>query len=210
MANHVSSLKRARQTETRTAVNRANRSLVRGSLRSLREALARRCEGRAGAVPQDRLRPRQERAKRRAAQQHRLPLQVPPQRAAQGLGYQGITHGHIRSKMNSRACPAVSVSGVRCAVVHESAGRNRSQADWGHPVMIIPRPAERVSVDIKKTLFCGSLFCRMPRNEFTWSTIFCSTRGRNSSSTIRSRNTESHLRHAQSDCLGAAKAEKVR
>ncbi|HET6205526.1 MAG TPA: 30S ribosomal protein S20, partial [Terracidiphilus sp.] len=40
MANHVSSLKRARQTETRTAVNRANRSLVRGSLRSLREALA--------------------------------------------------------------------------------------------------------------------------------------------------------------------------
>ena len=40
MANHVSSLKRARQTETRTAVNRANRSRVRGSLRALREALA--------------------------------------------------------------------------------------------------------------------------------------------------------------------------
>lgn len=40
MANHVSSLKRARQTETRTAVNRANRSRVRGSLRLLREALA--------------------------------------------------------------------------------------------------------------------------------------------------------------------------
>jgi small subunit ribosomal protein S20 len=40
MANHVSSLKRARQTETRTAVNRANRSRVRTSLRSLREALA--------------------------------------------------------------------------------------------------------------------------------------------------------------------------
>jgi small subunit ribosomal protein S20 len=40
MANHVSSLKRARQTETRTVVNRANRSLVRGSLRALREALA--------------------------------------------------------------------------------------------------------------------------------------------------------------------------
>ena len=39
MANHVSSLKRARQTETRTAVNRANRSQVRSSLRSLREAL---------------------------------------------------------------------------------------------------------------------------------------------------------------------------
>jgi small subunit ribosomal protein S20 len=40
MANHVSSLKRARQTETKTAVNRANRSRVRTSLRSLREALA--------------------------------------------------------------------------------------------------------------------------------------------------------------------------
>ena len=37
MANHVSALKRARQTETRTEVNRANRSRVRGSLR---EALA--------------------------------------------------------------------------------------------------------------------------------------------------------------------------
>ncbi len=39
MANHVSSLKRARQTETRTANNRANRSRVRTSLRAMREAL---------------------------------------------------------------------------------------------------------------------------------------------------------------------------
>jgi small subunit ribosomal protein S20 len=39
MANHVSSLKRARQTETRTAVNRASRSRVRTSLRAMREAL---------------------------------------------------------------------------------------------------------------------------------------------------------------------------
>lgn len=39
MANHVSALKRARQTETRTEVNRANRSRVRTSLRVLREAL---------------------------------------------------------------------------------------------------------------------------------------------------------------------------
>ncbi len=38
MANHVSSLKRARQTETRTEVNRANRSRVRTSLRASREA----------------------------------------------------------------------------------------------------------------------------------------------------------------------------
>jgi len=40
MANHVSALKRARQTERRTEVNRNNRSRVRTSLRSLREALA--------------------------------------------------------------------------------------------------------------------------------------------------------------------------
>jgi small subunit ribosomal protein S20 len=39
MANHVSSLKRARQTETRSAVNRANRTRVRTSLRELRESL---------------------------------------------------------------------------------------------------------------------------------------------------------------------------
>ena len=39
MANHVSSLKRVRQTVTRTEVNRANRSRVRTSLRALREAL---------------------------------------------------------------------------------------------------------------------------------------------------------------------------
>ncbi|HEX3892649.1 MAG TPA: 30S ribosomal protein S20 [Terracidiphilus sp.] len=40
MANHVSSLKRARQTERRTVANRANRTRMRGSLRLLREALA--------------------------------------------------------------------------------------------------------------------------------------------------------------------------
>ncbi len=39
MANHVSSLKRARQTITRTAVNRSNRSKLRTSLRAMREAL---------------------------------------------------------------------------------------------------------------------------------------------------------------------------
>jgi small subunit ribosomal protein S20 len=40
MANHVSSLKRARQNVKRSAVNRANRSRVRTSLRAMREALA--------------------------------------------------------------------------------------------------------------------------------------------------------------------------
>ena len=47
MANHVSSLKRARQTDTKTAVNRSNRSKLRGTLRSLREAIL---KGDAAAV----------------------------------------------------------------------------------------------------------------------------------------------------------------
>ena len=40
MANHQSALKRVRQTETRTANNRMNRSRLRGALRQLREAIA--------------------------------------------------------------------------------------------------------------------------------------------------------------------------
>ena len=47
MANHVSSLKRARQSETRTAVNRANRSKLRGALRLMREALTKGDKGAA-------------------------------------------------------------------------------------------------------------------------------------------------------------------
>jgi small subunit ribosomal protein S20 len=40
MANHFSALKRARQTEKRTARNRANTSRLRTTLRSFRETLA--------------------------------------------------------------------------------------------------------------------------------------------------------------------------
>jgi small subunit ribosomal protein S20 len=39
MANHFSALKRARQTETKTARNRANKSRLRSALRGLREAI---------------------------------------------------------------------------------------------------------------------------------------------------------------------------
>jgi small subunit ribosomal protein S20 len=39
MANHVSSLKRARQTVQKTLVNRSNKSKLRGTLRQLREAI---------------------------------------------------------------------------------------------------------------------------------------------------------------------------
>jgi len=40
MANHVSSLKRARQTVVKTTINRANKSKLRGTLRAMREAIA--------------------------------------------------------------------------------------------------------------------------------------------------------------------------
>jgi small subunit ribosomal protein S20 len=40
MANHFSALKRARQTEKRTAFNRANTSRLRTALRQMRESLA--------------------------------------------------------------------------------------------------------------------------------------------------------------------------
>ena len=40
MANHFSALKRARQTERRTARNRMNASRLRSALRDMREALA--------------------------------------------------------------------------------------------------------------------------------------------------------------------------
>ena len=40
MANHFSALKRTRQTEKKTAANRANKSRMRSALRSLREAIA--------------------------------------------------------------------------------------------------------------------------------------------------------------------------
>jgi small subunit ribosomal protein S20 len=40
MANHYSALKRARQTESKTAVNRANSSRLRTQLRKLKTAVA--------------------------------------------------------------------------------------------------------------------------------------------------------------------------
>lgn len=50
MANHFSALKRARQTEKRTARNRSNTSRLRTSLRDLRESLAKGDKQAAEAV----------------------------------------------------------------------------------------------------------------------------------------------------------------
>ena len=77
MANHFSALKRARQTEKRTARNRANTSRLRSALRDLRESLAKRRQaGRRADFSADRLRPRQGSAKGRAARKHGVALQV--------------------------------------------------------------------------------------------------------------------------------------
>ena len=40
MANHFSALKRARQTERKTVVNRSNKTRLRSAVRKFREALA--------------------------------------------------------------------------------------------------------------------------------------------------------------------------
>ena len=47
MANHLSALKRARQTERRTTRNRANTSSLRTQLRDLRETIAKGDKGAA-------------------------------------------------------------------------------------------------------------------------------------------------------------------
>ena len=89
MANHVSSLKRARQTERKTDVNRANKSRVRGSLRALREALQKGdAKSVNRAVSRHRVGARQERAEGHPAQEHRFALQEPAERAGEGRFHQ--------------------------------------------------------------------------------------------------------------------------
>jgi small subunit ribosomal protein S20 len=50
MANHFSALKRARQTERRTARNRGNTSRLRSALRDMREALTKGDKPAAGEI----------------------------------------------------------------------------------------------------------------------------------------------------------------
>ena len=53
MANHFSALKRARQTEVRSARNRANTTRVRTALRKMREALTAGDKKAAAAIYRD-------------------------------------------------------------------------------------------------------------------------------------------------------------
>jgi small subunit ribosomal protein S20 len=82
MANHVSSLKRARQTIVKTAVNRANKSKLRGTLRSLREALA------AGDV-------------KVASEQYRLTASILDKSVQKGVLHKN-TASRYKSRLNAR------------------------------------------------------------------------------------------------------------
>jgi small subunit ribosomal protein S20 len=82
MANHVSSLKRARQTIVKTAVNRANKSKLRGTLRTLREAIA------AGDV-------------KVAAEQYRLTASILDKSVQKGVLHKN-TASRYKSRLNAR------------------------------------------------------------------------------------------------------------
>lgn len=82
MANHVSSLKRARQTIVKTAVNRANKSKLRGTLRTLREALV------AGDV-------------KVAAEQYRLTASILDKSVQKGVLHKN-TASRYKSRLNAR------------------------------------------------------------------------------------------------------------
>jgi small subunit ribosomal protein S20 len=110
MANHVSSLKRARQTVTRTEVNRANRSRVRTSLRALREALAKGDVKAAQAQYRETVSTLDKSVQKgihdntSRTRQHRLPLQEPPERAAEGAGWQGWPRRTAARRCPPRPC----------------------------------------------------------------------------------------------------------
>ncbi len=91
MANHVSSLKRARQTVIKTAVNRSNRSKLRGVLRELREAIG---KGDAKA----------------AAEQYRQTASVLDKSVQKGVLHKN-TASRYKSRLNARV-KALSVKAV--------------------------------------------------------------------------------------------------
>ena len=86
MANHFSALKRARQTEKRSVRNRANTSRLRGALRLLRESLAKGEKAGAEVVFRQTVSALDKAVQKGVIHgQHRLALQVPPERAGKCL-----------------------------------------------------------------------------------------------------------------------------
>ncbi|MDQ1693173.1 MAG: small subunit ribosomal protein [Acidobacteriaceae bacterium] len=88
MANHVSSLKRARQTERKTAVNRANKTRIRSSLRALREAL----QGGDGKA---------------VAEQYRVTVSALDKSVQKGILHQN-TASRYKSRLNARVKAVVT------------------------------------------------------------------------------------------------------
>jgi small subunit ribosomal protein S20 len=82
MANHVSSLKRARQTIQKTTINRANKSKLRGTLRILREAIVK------GDV-------------KVAAEQYRLTASILDKSVQKGVLHKN-TASRYKSRLNAR------------------------------------------------------------------------------------------------------------
>ena len=95
MANTVSSLKRARQTITKTAINRANKSKLRGTLRALREAIS------AGD-------------KKTLAEQYRATVSVLDKSVQKGVLHKN-TASRYKGRLNARVKAVVQATGKKKA-----------------------------------------------------------------------------------------------
>ena len=95
MANTVSSLKRARQTITKTAINRANKTKLRNTLRALREAIA------AGD-------------KKGLAEQYRTTVSVLDKSVQKGVLHKN-TASRYKGRLNARVKAVVQTTGKKKA-----------------------------------------------------------------------------------------------
>jgi len=95
MANTVSSLKRARQTITKTAINRANKTKLRNTLRALREAIA------AGD-------------KKGLVEQYRITVSVLDKSVQKGVLHKN-TASRYKGRLNARVKAVVQTTGKKKA-----------------------------------------------------------------------------------------------
>jgi small subunit ribosomal protein S20 len=104
MANHVSALKRARQTTRKTAVNRSNKTHFRSTLRALREAIQ---KGDSGA----------------ATEQFRVAVSVIDKSAKKG-----VIHANTASRYKSRLNARVKAIGTKPAPAAKASAGKKSAA----------------------------------------------------------------------------------
>jgi len=108
MANHVSALKRARQTTKKTAVNRANKTHFRSTLRALREAIQ---KGDAPAVTAE----------------YRTAVSVIDKSVRKGVIHAN-TGSRYKSRLNARVKAAVSGKPAAAASKTSSAKKSAQSA----------------------------------------------------------------------------------